>query len=144
MCKFCNKDILSKNFTRHLERHRGSESEVKSIFQFPTKSKERRELLSLLRHSANFELYLKGTVRPSRTVHDVSNYEETDYSPCAYCKKIVLTGYLKRHAKLCLQKAAHTDETSRRIHTSKSHTLTACATDQTHTISKLHIKQQVG
>ncbi|KAK9744375.1 BED zinc finger [Popillia japonica] len=41
-CKYCNEDIDTKNFNRHLQRKHSTEAEVKSVMQYPKNSKERK------------------------------------------------------------------------------------------------------
>lgn len=98
---------------RHLQRHHGFENEVEDILKYPKNSKQRRQALSLLRNSTNFDLYIAGTVRPNRTLIKESD-GEINYYPCAYCKGLFLRSYLKRHAKSCIsQKSVQTsDKTS--------------------------------
>lgn len=143
-CRFCESDVISKNFLRHLERHHGNEKEVKDVLQFPKCSKERRQALALLRNDTNFDLYIGGTVRPNRSVLQECATNQK-YFPCAYCKGLFLEGYLKRHAKLCTsQKTDHISNKTLRInHLSNSQTAIACASDPTDTISKLNVKNQV-
>jgi hypothetical protein len=50
-CKFCNSDIATKNFMRHLKRHHSDEDEVRKIFRLPKNSKERRQAFALLRNT---------------------------------------------------------------------------------------------
>lgn len=144
-CRFCESDVFSKNFLRHLERRHGNEKEVKSVLQFPKRSKERRQALSLLRNDTNFDLYIGGTLRPNRSVpQDMARNGK--YYPCAYCKGLFLRSYLKRHSKSCKSQETDTicNKTVRISHLSNSQTVIACASDPTDTISKLNVKKQVS
>ncbi|KAF5307102.1 hypothetical protein FQR65_LT18464 [Abscondita terminalis] len=140
-CKFCERDVQTKNFTRHLLRHHQLEKEVQTIIQMPKNSKERRQAFSLLRHDTNFELFIKGNIRPNRTK---SSKENVEYYPCAYCKGLFFRNYLKRHAKLCVIQKNKGENNEHRInHSSQSQTMVACALDPTDVISKLDIKDKV-
>ncbi|KAJ8956204.1 hypothetical protein NQ314_006764, partial [Rhamnusium bicolor] len=143
-CKFCSQDIATKNFMRHVTRTHASEREVKNILQYPKNSKERRRAFGLLRNDTNFDLYLKGTVRPNRQRFKVPK-EDTEYVPCAYCKGLFDRHYLKRHIKSCTVFNASEIHMKgkRKDLLSLSHTLTACVADPTNVISQLKVKEQV-
>lgn len=140
-CKFCDQDITTKNFSRHLERNHSSESEVINILTFPKNSRERRRAFILFRNDTNFNLFIKGITRPNRQTFKYPDKEEV-YYPCAYCKGLYARKYLKRHSKNCLVGAKVTN--FGRNHISASQTVSACAMDTTNTISKLNIKKQVS
>ncbi|XP_031357056.1 uncharacterized protein LOC116180961 [Photinus pyralis] len=142
-CNYCDNDVLIKNFVRHLERHHYSEKDVRDMLALPTKSKQRRIALHLLRNNTNFELFVNGTTRPNRTDPKRST-GKAQYYPCVYCKGLFLKSYLKRHAKSCKSQDIATGSSERRInHISHSMTITACAMDPTNVISRLNVKEQV-
>ncbi|XP_044762705.1 uncharacterized protein LOC123319818 isoform X2 [Coccinella septempunctata] len=136
-CKFCDEDVNTKNFTRHIERKHSSNSEVIELLKLPKNSKERRNKFILLRNDTNFNLYIKGTTRPNRKNKTHIENDEL-YYPCAYCKGLFKKRYLSRHAKCCI-----VNTNNERNHCSASQTLTACAMDTTNVISKLNVKHQV-
>jgi hypothetical protein len=142
-CKFCDEDVLSKNFIRHIERHHGSEKEIEDILKLPKNSKDRRLAFILLRKDTNFQLHISGTTRPFRK----SNEEflvKFEYYPCIYCKGLFKKQYLRRHAKKSISKPNTSEQIrSRMDHVSNSQTFVACASDPTDTISKLNVKCQV-
>lgn len=142
-CKFCDTDVFNKNFTRHLQRKHLNVKDVKSIFDYPKNTKERKYALSLLRNDSNFNLYLHGEIRPNRK-HS-QNFEGDrmkKFYPCGYCKGLFLKNYLRRHAKHCiLQKDKKLEKKSQ---ISISQTLIACSTDPTNVISQLNVKEQVS
>lgn len=141
---FCENDIVSKNFVRHMETYHREKAEVKKILDYPKGSKERRQGFSLLRNNTNFDLYIKGIVRPYR------NTEENNlniFHPCIYCKGLFKEKYLRRHTKACLvQKSSNKDKKETpvyRNYISVSQTLAACSMDSTNVISRLNVKEQV-
>lgn len=140
-CKFCDQDLTTKNFSRHLIKKHASESEVKDILSFPKNSKERRRAFMLFRNETNFGLFIKGITRPNRQ-RLINTDKKEVYYPCAYCKGLFVREYLKRHSKSCLVKP--TDENVRNYHISASQTVTACAMDTTNVISKLNVKTLVS
>lgn len=112
--------------------------------ELPKNSKERRLALSLFRNDTNFDLFLTGTTRSKRIPVEKSA-ENLNYMPCAYCKGLFRSTYLKRHAKLCPSKQFKQNDTpSRRNYLTESHTLVACAADPTETISLLNVKNKVS
>lgn len=142
-CKFCDADIFNKNFTRHLQRKHTTEKEVKNIFEFPRRSKERKDALSLLKNDANFDLYIQGEIRPNRRYSEkIEGDKRKKYYPCAFCKGVFLKCYLARHAKICVHQKNKKNEN--KSQTSISQTLIACSMDPTNVISKLNVKEQVS
>jgi hypothetical protein len=143
-CKFCNSDIATKNFMRHLKRHHSDEDEVRKIFRLPKNSKERRQAFALLRNETNFDLFIQGEERPYRMRSKENVSTKLLYSPCPYCKGLYLRNYLRRHAKNChYQKHSINKKRDKPNYLGDSQTLTACAMDPTKVISKLNIKNQV-
>lgn len=140
-CKYCESDIASKNFTRHLSRNHMSESEVDNIFQYPKNTKERKTALTLLRNSTHFDLFVQGVTRLSRQ----RSKDNSAIMPCAYCRGLFSRTYLKRHAKQCYVAHHVKNRKSGKInHLSNSQTIVACAMDPTDTISRLNVKEQVS
>ncbi|KAG5865458.1 hypothetical protein JTB14_034317 [Gonioctena quinquepunctata] len=139
-CKFCEEDVSSRNFVRHLSRHHTHEKELKDVLDLPVKSKKIKQALDLLKGSTNFELYLKGTIRPKKQRTEDNNME---YYPCIYCKVLYSKRYLYRHAKICPIKKKSTGSNTKSQHIALSQTAVACALDTADVISKLHIKEQI-
>lgn len=139
-CKFCETDQTSRNFVRHLIRHHGTEKEVKDALEFPLKSKERRQAIELIKGSTNFDLYLKGIVRPKKERDEM---KEAEYYPCIYCKTLYSKRYLSRHTKICPTKKYSVEAHIHSKPITLSQTAVACALDTTDVISKLNIKEQV-
>ncbi|KAJ8944578.1 hypothetical protein NQ314_009449 [Rhamnusium bicolor] len=89
-CKFCNHDLISKNFVRHIETFHSDENEVKKFLILPKKSKERREAFTLLGHDTNFELFLTGEIRPCRKPDEL----ESKFN--CFTHAYIVKDYLKR------------------------------------------------
>lgn len=122
-------------------RKHGSEPEVRKIIDMPPNSKERRQALILLRNDTNFDLYIKGTIRPIHLKIDQTE-DSTRYYPCAYCKGVFLKNYLRRHARSCpFQKRKSNDP--KKDHLSQSQTVVACAVDPTNVVARLNVKEKV-
>nr|CAI5827434.1 unnamed protein product [Callosobruchus analis] len=136
-CRFCGEDIAGKNFKRHLERNHAAEKELKNILEYPKKSKERKQAMAFLRNETNFELLLRGTLRPNREMQ--TSVESAEYVPCSYCKGLFIKEYLCRHLKKC---KAFNSDMSKGNKLSMSHTLIACAADPTDTIARLNVKKK--
>lgn len=113
--------------------------------QYPKNSKERKHALAILRNDINFELYIKGVIRPNRVVSKSSSpsVKDIQYYPCAYCKGLFVKSYLRRHVKKCLTYKTDpntSQEKSQINHLSRSYTITACAVNPTNVISRLNVK----
>ncbi|XP_043480488.1 uncharacterized protein LOC122510122 isoform X2 [Leptopilina heterotoma] len=139
-CPFCAIDVSSKNYVRHMERSHKEEKEIKNIFSFPTKSKERRKAFELFRKATNFSLYINGIVRPLRQTNEA---EMSDYYPCIYCKAMIKRSFLTRHSTACSKKGLNTNKKNHRSYLSNSQTLAVCSIDPTNVISRLAVKEQV-
>lgn len=127
-----------------METYHREKVEVKKLLEYPRGSKERRQGFSLLRNNTNFDLYIKGVVRPYRnTVENNLNL----FHPCIYCRGLFKEKYLSRHTKRCLiQKSSNRNNEAHayKNYISESQTLAACAMDTTNVISRLNVKEQVG
>ncbi|KAJ8971508.1 hypothetical protein NQ314_000670 [Rhamnusium bicolor] len=140
-CTFCEEDISSRNFVRHLTRRHSNVKEIRNMLSFPIKSKERQNALAHLRNNSNFNLYLKGTVRPKNQ----SNDNNGEYYPCIYCKAIYSKQFLSRHTRNCvLARNVIGHKPNLKVNNvSRSQTEVACALDPTNVISKLDVKERV-
>lgn len=139
-CKYCNTDIISKNFARHLKRKHKTEPEVHKILEYPKSSKLRKEAFSMLRNNTNFDLYIQGSFHPKRKTKR-QDEPNVIYYPCVHCKGVFRKRYLKRHVKIC---SARTPSSTTEKCISQSQNLTACLMDRTNTISKLFVKEKVS
>lgn len=125
-----------------MQRQHKNEKEVTDIMQYPKNSKSRREAFSLFRNETNFDLYIKGVVRPNRQQNN--DFESNiEYYPCAKCKGVFDKKYLRRHDKNCIVRFNNKQSTKTNA-VSQSQTMISCAIDVTDTISKLNVKEQVN
>lgn len=106
ICKFCDGEIVSNRFARHLQRHHREEREVKKVLSFPRGSKERKRLLEIIRNSGNLEAALRGYIIPKR--RNLNNCI-ADFAICIHCKGYYRRHCLTRHRKTCF---ANTDKKS--------------------------------
>lgn len=136
-CKFCSLEVT--NFERHLERNHTDVKEVIELLTYPKKSKERKQIITLIRNSGNFDEFLRGTLRPIYTTKDKSS---TSYYPCANCKGLYSKKFLSRHRKKCM--AVNVNENlDKNRHQSASQTLIACAIEGNNTLHKLRVRKEV-
>lgn len=143
LCRYCGDDIATLNFARHLQRNHRNEKEVSDIMRYPKNSKPRREGFALLRNETNFDLYIKGVVRPNRQQNNTHVESDKEYYPCANCKGVFDKKYLRRHAKKCIAQSDNRKQIKIN-YISQSQSKIACAMDITQTISKLNVKEQVS
>lgn len=99
VCKFCENEIVSKHFARHLERHHCKEREVQEIFSFAARSKERKHLLQILRNQGNLEGAINGKIIPKK--RSSAEALQNEYAICIYCKGYYKRLSLSRHMRNC-------------------------------------------
>lgn len=122
---------------RHLLRNHRNEPEVEEALEFPVKSKQRKQAICMIRNDSNFDLFLRGTVRPKKqTLQDA----EKKFYPCIYCKAIYTKTYLRRHCKTCEFRTSPMEVNV----VGRSQTLIAYSSDPTNAISKLEVNEQVS
>lgn len=97
MCYFCETDV--QNFARHLKRNHTCEPEVQQIFLKGTKTKERRELLALLKKKGNF---IKNSIECVKPVKQAI-LPDRPFLPCSNCLGFYRSKFLYRHRKKCLK-----------------------------------------
>lgn len=144
MCKFCDSDITSKHFARHLERNHGKEPEVRKIFSFKVQSTERKQLLALIRNDGNLESAARGFLIPKRR-HPSGTADERMFAICTYCKAYYMRYNLSRHTKTCfVKKSLETPEEkpTRRV-LSQSMVFSACNKKYGSLLNKLAVKTQI-
>ncbi|XP_050516376.1 uncharacterized protein LOC126891238 [Diabrotica virgifera virgifera] len=96
MCYYCETDV--NNFVRHLQRNHSCELEVQRILSKEKKSKERRELVSLLKKKGNFIKNSQECVKPVKQGLQPSQ----SFLPCSNCLGFYRSKFLYRHRKICL------------------------------------------
>lgn len=102
-CKFCEDDIVSRHFARHLKRRHPDERAVKLIFSSKPQSSERRKLLCVLRNEGNLEPALHGHIKPKKLIKGKEAHE-SEYTICIHCKGYYKRLSLSRHVKKCFAK----------------------------------------
>ncbi|CAH1102112.1 unnamed protein product [Psylliodes chrysocephalus] len=120
MCYFCETDVL--NFARHIKRNHFCELEVQQIFSNGKKTKERRELLAVLKKKGNF---LKNSTECVKPVKQALQLDKT-FLPCPECLGFYRSKFLYRHRKKCCKEKS---------------SKTAQADSQTFTLKNLRIDQ---
>lgn len=107
------------------------------MLSYPKKSKERRQLIALLRNAGHFNEFLKGNIRP---VYQRKKYTSTTYYPCPNCKGLYSKKFLIRHRNKCL---GNTNTIQNSNILSASQTVIACALNTNSTLHKLRVKNEV-
>lgn len=124
------------NFERHLERNHTECNEVIDLLSYPKRHPERKNILGLIRNSGNFNEFLKGNVYPKYG----SKSDNTEYYPCHRCKALLKKKYLSRHRKTCIIKKNRSNAIRE---AAASQTLIACSLDETNTLNRLRVKEEV-
>lgn len=78
-CFFCENYV--SNFARHVIRNHSTEIEVLKIVSKSRKSKERRDLIALLRKKGNYLINSEKCVRPVKK----SEIPTANFLPCTFC-----------------------------------------------------------
>nr|CAI5841642.1 unnamed protein product [Callosobruchus analis] len=138
-CKFCQDSVT--NFERHLERNHTDCKEVIDLLSFPKKHPERKNILSLIRNSGNFNEFLRGNIHPR---YGLSS-NDTQYYPCHRCKALLKKQYLSRHRSKCVlcHLVPKKNPRNKISEATASQTLIACSLDENNTIHRLRIKEEV-
>lgn len=104
-CKFCDCEIVSKHFARHLERNHISEPQVKEIFMLKPQGSKRKKMLALIRNEGNMDSAIRGQIKPKKWKKG-EEVNESDYAICKFCKGYFKKFSLCRHIKNCFAKPA--------------------------------------
>ncbi|XP_068901358.1 uncharacterized protein [Tenebrio molitor] len=99
-CTFCDSEIDSKHFARHLERNHKEKKEVVALSKLKKNDPERKKLLTLIRNNGNLEAGIRGHIIPKRRIRGQEADEDT-YIICSHCKSYIKKIYLCRHEKRC-------------------------------------------
>ncbi|KAK4885603.1 hypothetical protein RN001_001874 [Aquatica leii] len=142
VCKFCDDEVISKHFARHLERKHTEEKEVKEILSFEVKSKERKKLLLLLRNAGNLELAIRGHIIPKKRL-SIQEVQENDYAICIYCKGYYKRLCLSRHMKKCFAKTSESNTGNYKRPLAESLVYSASQKQYGDILNKLAVKQLI-
>lgn len=106
ICKFCDSKVVSKHFARHISRNHVDRREVRELNQYKPNSKERKQLLALMRNEGNLTEAEHGEIIPKRCQ---KNEKPTsgNYTLCVHCKGLFKKHSLHRHVKKCFAVKCH-------------------------------------
>ncbi|KAK4874171.1 hypothetical protein RN001_013531 [Aquatica leii] len=139
-CTFCDSEIDSKHFARHLERNHKNKKEIIELSKLKKSDPERKKLLSLIRNEGNLEAGVRGHIIPKRRVLGQEADEDT-YIVCTYCKSYLKKKYLCRHVKRCF---ANTETDSGRSHAViDSFIYSACQKKYGKILNSMNLKKEV-
>lgn len=142
-CKFCESPIISKHFARHLERKHSKEREVCEIFSLPPQSKDRKNLLAILRNEGNLENALNGEIIPKKLLSKAHQVSKNDYRICMHCKGYYKKNSLSRHVGKCFANSNSATVSSRDRILSKSLVYSACQKKYGDILNKLMVKEKI-
>ncbi|KAJ8970651.1 hypothetical protein NQ314_001089 [Rhamnusium bicolor] len=109
MCKYCDGEIISKHFARHLQRNHADENEVKEVLSADAGGTEKRRLLSLIRNEGNLDCAIRGHIIPKRRMLSKDIENKAEYAICVHCKAYYKRLCLSRHVKNCFAKTPGAD-----------------------------------
>lgn len=143
-CKFCEFDIISKHFARHLQRKHADEREVIEIFATNVKSTERKKLLSLLRNEGNLDSAIRGQIKPKKWLKG-AEISEHDYAICIHCKAYYKRLSLSRHIKKCFAKKVNESVSKANVQGSliQSVVYSACNRKYGDLLNKMAVKNEI-
>lgn len=102
-CFFCEEHVL--NFARHIFRNHQPEIEVQRILALPVKSKERKNLITVLRNKGNHLIN-----NANECIKPVKKSHTEKFLPCTFCLGYYSSKYLWRHRKTCCMNFKKTGE----------------------------------
>lgn len=142
ICKFCETEIISKHFARHLRNNHARETAVIEIIQEEDLQK-RKQLIALLRNDGNMDSAINGRILPKRKIKHEEASAET-HSFCPDCKTQLKLSYLSRHRKTCFAKKPNDDaDVARKQEVMNSFIFVACQKKYGEVINKMFLKSEV-
>lgn len=103
LCKYCDSELNSVNFSRHLKRRHGNEREIQNIFGTERSPQEIRQLVTLVRNQGNLDAALQGSIIPKK-VKKNENIQNSEFEICKYCNGFYKRSSLTRHLRTCFSK----------------------------------------
>ena len=102
-CTFCK--VFQTKLPRHLERKHGNEEDVQKALSYPKKSKERRDVWTMLQRKGDYETNLEA-INESKGLKPVrkSKCADADYLPCCFCFGLFLAKKLSSHTSKCFMR----------------------------------------
>nr|CAI5862353.1 unnamed protein product [Callosobruchus analis] len=140
ICKYCDQEVISRHFSRHLERKHKDELEVKELMDKEPNSKEKKQLLLLIRNQGCLEDGLRGKIIPKK-YKPGEEISERDFALCKYCKGFFKRLYLSRHVKIVSQNLGESEDVSHPL--TQSYIYTACQRKYGEVLSKLQVKKGI-
>nr|CAI5864195.1 unnamed protein product [Callosobruchus analis] len=140
ICKYCDQEVISRHFSRHLERKHKDELEVKELMDKEPNSKEKKQLLLLIRNQGCLEDGLRGEIIPKK-YKPGEEISERDFALCKSCKGFFKRLYLSRHVKNCFAKPCESEDVSHPL--TQSYIYTACQRKYGEVLSKLQVKKDI-
>ncbi|XP_072383078.1 uncharacterized protein [Diabrotica undecimpunctata] len=104
-CYFCKNLVL--NFSRHLVNSHSSEVEVQKLLSKPINSRERKELIALIRKKGNY-LNAKVHFKPMKKANRPCG--ENNYISCEFCLGLYVDRQFRRHKQLCQKRLNKTKQ----------------------------------
>ncbi|CAH0556796.1 unnamed protein product, partial [Brassicogethes aeneus] len=140
ICKFCEQEVISRHFSRHLERKHRDELEVKELMNKKPNSKEKKDMLLLLRHQGCLDDGLRGKIIPKK-YKPGEEVNESDFALCKYCKGFFKRLFLSRHVKKCFAKPSGSSDGTKPL--TESYIYMACQKKYGEVLNKLQVKKEV-
>lgn len=119
------------------------EREVREIFSLNAQSKERKNLLSIIRNEGNLSNAVNGEIIPKKILNKSESVLNTDYSICMHCKGYYKRNNLSRHVKKCFANTTSEASNNRDRTLSKSLVFSACQKKYGEILNKLMVKNQI-
>lgn len=140
VCKFCECLIVSRHFSRHLERRHNEEREVRELLVLKPGSNEKKERLSLLRNDGNMDDGLRGKIIPKKR-NLLEDPNDGNYVICKHCKGFYKRLTLSRHVKKCFAKPTDSRSTGHPL--AESLVFSACQKKYGNILSKLSVQKEI-
>lgn len=140
ICKFCENEIVSKHFSRHLERKHKEERQVRELLSLKPNSKEKKDLISIIRNDGNLDNGIRGKIIPKKRVLG-ETIDDNNYAICKFCKGFYKRLSLSRHVKKCFAKPIDSDNSKRAL--SDSLIYSACHKKYGELLSKLTVVNEI-
>lgn len=138
---YCENDVDSKHFSRHLQRKHKDEREVQEFLQIPKNHPMRKNCITLIRSAGNLEFGLKGYIIPKRRIQG-EEADETSHALCSHCKGYFKKQYLHRHVKrYCVARTENSEGRANAI--MESMVFTACQKKYGDILNKMTLKNEV-
>lgn len=113
---------------------------MQELLRLKSGSKEKKQIISLIRNEGNLDDAVRGKIIPKKRKFGVLASEK-DYTICKYCKGFYRKLNLSRHVKRCFGKPSNCQTQNRPL--SESLVYTACQKKYGEIINSLNVKKEV-